>query len=281
MSWFERLILKLMHFFRAEPRPSERGLSKSSDDTYSANRLAFRGRRTVAIDCETTGLSAHAGDRIVTFAAVELGPDGKLSSNRLYLIFNPQRKSHARARRVHGYTEDLLSHQDSFSEHITSILTFLDGALLIGHNVTFDIDFLNVELRRCNMPPLSNKSACTLQMWRIRKPGFPASLDAVAELLGLSDAIDRKRHDALQDAALSLAVFNYLEFGDDRATVITRASEPQNLRAPPSPKGGQARTLTVEQAREACQRLGTMTAAARELGVSPTTIKNRLSAHER
>jgi len=34
---------------------------------------------------------------------------------------------------------------------------FVNGAVLIGHNVAFDLRMLNAELQRLNMPPVPGK----------------------------------------------------------------------------------------------------------------------------
>ena len=58
------------------------------------------------IDYETTGFSPQRGDRIVSFAALELIddiPTGKC----INLIFNPGRKSYPAALRVHGLSDEM------------------------------------------------------------------------------------------------------------------------------------------------------------------------------
>ncbi len=250
----------------------------SSTPTASAPLGTSRDpmRRVVAIDCETTGLSPIRGDRIVTFAAIELTSEGKLGDQALHLVFNPERKSHPRAAQVHGYRSSLLALQDHFSDHAFEIRNFIGDALIVGHNVTFDIGFLNSEFLLCSLPPLENEWVCTMHMWRAAKPGHKSSLDAVTDLLGISDQIERTKHDALQDAYLSLAIYKYLKLGDERVTIIRKSSTPDNLKKPEPTQNQNARHITVEQAVEAYERLGTYKAAAHELGVSPPTIRNRL-----
>ena len=171
----------------------------------SCSPAAFSGRNVV-IDCETTGLSPHGGDRMVSFAAIETF-GGEPSGRFLYLVFNPDRKCHPAAQRVHGLADHLLSFQPSFAEHAQDVQDFVGDAPLVGHNVWFDIGFLSAEFARCGIPCIGNPHVCTMQAFRRRFPGIRASLDAACTVLKVDIGARAAHHGAWVDASLALAVF--------------------------------------------------------------------------
>src|SRR5690349_3906988 len=88
-------------------------------------------KRALVIDCETTGLSPERGDRIVSFAALELINDGP-TGEATHLIFSPGCKCHPAATRVHGLSDHLLSHQEPFEKRAREIADWIGDALVIG-----------------------------------------------------------------------------------------------------------------------------------------------------
>jgi DNA polymerase III subunit epsilon len=243
----------------------------------------FFGRRTVAIDVETTGLDPFAGEhRVITFAGVEF-VDGIGPRAVMYLIFNPERASDRAAREVHGFDSFLLAHQDGFGSWASEIRDWIGDADVVAHNASFDIDFLNEEFRRANVRPIeSDRVSCTMTMFRnhfeargMRPPS--ARLDNVCSHFGLGP--DRgKVHSAVEDAVLCASAYFTLKTGFVRKLRIVEALEPSNLKPPPFPPKRNAREVTREMALEAMAQYKTKTAAAKALGVSPTTIAKRLNS---
>ena len=102
--------------------------------------------REVVLDTETTGLDPEKGDRIVEIGAVELNnhlPTGKT----YHKYINPKRAMPAEAFAVHGLGDDFLKDKPDFSEIVDGFLNFVADAKLIIHNASFDMKFINAELR--------------------------------------------------------------------------------------------------------------------------------------
>lgn len=257
----------------------DRFFGRKSDEARSAQEHPRALRAFVSIDCETTGLDPFSGDRIVSFGAVKSRSIGYFEET-LHYIFDPERPSHPKAAAVHGYSRSILSKQEKFSHRAQEIRNWIGDAVVVGHNVQFDLNFLNMEFERCGIPRLQNHAVCTMQMWREQKPGYRASLDAVCSYLGFSEKIARKKHDALQDAALALAAYHYLRFKQKEVQLIGEASVPQNFIAAVKSRNQKSRELTPAQAQEAYLTHGSYSAAARAVGVSATTIKNRIAQLE-
>ena len=159
--------------------------------------------RQIFLDTETTGLSAEAGDRVIEIGCVEM-VNRRLTGNNLHLYVNPDRRSHEDAVKVHGLTEEFLADKPRFEAVAEQVLDYLAGAELVIHNASFDIGFLNEELRRLGRPKMSGHVAGvtdSLLMAREMFPGKSNSLDALCKRLEV-DHSNRTLHGALLDAGL-------------------------------------------------------------------------------
>lgn len=155
-------------------------------------------------DTETTGLEPAAGDRIVEIAAVRLDP-GK--EKRVFQsLIDPQREISPEAFRVNGITPLMLKGAPCMSEVIGDFLEFARGACLCSYNASFDIGFLNHELK------LSGKGhfdqGPVIDVLLMAKKIMPRlerhALWFVAESLGIKGA---QAHRALSDVELTQDVF--------------------------------------------------------------------------
>lgn len=194
-------------------------------------RTQSSARRFVVIDCETTGLSPAGGDRMVSFAAIELAeaaPTGRCLS----LIFNPGRKSNPHALKVHGLPDHLLRHQEPFHSVAADIHAFLEGAVLVGHNVGFDIEFLRHEFRLCGRSWVPGQSVCTMQHARGQVAGR-VSLDAVATLFGIDVGIRARFHGAFVDAEITSRLFQKMILGSAEMLAVPHLAPTNQIDPPP------------------------------------------------
>ena len=96
----------------------------------------------IILDTETTGLSTLEKHRIVEIGCIEL-KDQIPTNNIFHQYINPQRKVSEVAFKVHGYTDEFLSHKKTFSEISNDFLNFIKNKKIIIHNAPFDLSFLN------------------------------------------------------------------------------------------------------------------------------------------
>jgi DNA polymerase-3 subunit epsilon len=172
--------------------------------------------RQIFLDTETTGLSPESGDRMVEIGCVEMD-NRRLTGRHLHFYLNPQRKNGEGAVAVHGLTDDFLADKPLFAHVVDEVIEFVRGAEIIIHNASFDVGFLNEELRRCNKPKFSTHVAAitdTLAMARDQFPGKSNSLDALCKRLEV-DNTNRTLHGALIDANLLAEVYIRLTRGQD------------------------------------------------------------------
>lgn len=98
--------------------------------------------RWAVIDTETTGFSRH--DRIVEFACVTV-LDGQIVEEYETLV-QPNRDPGPV--HIHGVTPSMLEAAPEFESVAGDIATRLHGALLVAHNISFDLRMLNQEIGR-------------------------------------------------------------------------------------------------------------------------------------
>lgn len=173
--------------------------------------------REIIFDTETTGMDPLKGDRVIEFGALELighMPTGK----HLHLYINPERDVPADAVAVHGLTAEFLADKPIFAEVVDQILDFVGDDILIAHNASFDMMFMNAEFSRLGFPRVDKKRVIdTLAMARQKFPGSPASLDALCKRFNIDNS-NRTLHGALLDSELLAAV--YLELLGGRQTTL-------------------------------------------------------------
>jgi DNA polymerase-3 subunit epsilon len=106
-----------------------------------------------------------------------------------------------------------LSDKPLFIDIAQQLIDFIGDDVLVIHNAPFDVGFLNAELSRCKIAPLSmDRVIDTLPLARQKFPGAQASLDALCRRFDI-DNTHRDLHGALVDADLLASVFVELKGG--------------------------------------------------------------------
>ncbi|MEX0971435.1 MAG: DNA polymerase III subunit epsilon [Paracoccaceae bacterium] len=162
--------------------------------------------REIVLDTETTGLDPEKGDRLVEIGCVELlnhMPTGKT----YHQYINPQRDMPIEAFNVHGLSEEFLSDKPLFAEIVPAFREFIGDARLVIHNASFDMKFLNAELRWAELDPIPMAQALdTLEIARRKYPGAQNSLDALCRRFNIDNS-SRVLHGALLDSEILAEVY--------------------------------------------------------------------------
>ena len=111
---------------------------------------SFSSQILVAVDVETTGLSAIHGDRICEVGIVS-AQDGQVLETYQTLV-NPQRSISPGAARVNGLRDEDVCHAPRFEEIADQVLERVDGAVLVCHNAPFDLGFLEAMAETLDSP---------------------------------------------------------------------------------------------------------------------------------
>jgi len=114
--------------------------------------------RQIILDTETTGLDPALGHRIIEVGCLEM-INRRLTKRSFHHYLQPDREVDAGAMAVHGITNEFLRDKPRFADIAEAFLTFIDGAELVIHNASFDLGFLNAELRRLKRPKIETLAA--------------------------------------------------------------------------------------------------------------------------
>ena len=165
----------------------------------------------VILDTETTGLSTLEKHRIVEICCIEL--NNQIPTNKIFHKYiNPQRPVSDEAYKIHGHSNEFLSGKKTFSEISEVFLNFIKDKKIIIHNASFDLSFINYELKLINQKPVDKKNVIdTLEIARIKYPGSQNSLDALCKRFNIDNS-KREKHNALIDCHLLKEIyFNLLD----------------------------------------------------------------------
>lgn len=158
------------------------------------------GRVYVALDLETTGLTPDR-DAIIEIGAVKFRDGDELASWSTFV--NPNRELPAKIQHITGIKPEELRGAPSLFSVARPLVDFVGDAPVIGHNIGFDMRFLNKHGLLVDHPTLD-----TFELASILMPEAPHyNLSALAEQVEVEQ--DR-RHRALDDAQATRGLFRAL-----------------------------------------------------------------------
>lgn len=166
----------------------------------------------VCLDIETTGLTRN--DKVTQIAGVKVVNDTIVDTFESYVNIGDT-KLPIQISYLTGITEEMLEYAPSFNDVADSLIEFVDGLSLIGHNITsFDLPFLarnGLDLRN---------------LLAVDTVGFakasPLGLDN-HKLETLMDyyGINTTAHNALNDSLATVEIYNALKNKDYRRRTIS------------------------------------------------------------
>lgn len=176
-------------------------------------------RGYAVLDFETTGLSPKRGDRILEVGAVYMNADLTIDRG-IETLVNPQRD--VGPTHVHGVTARDVFDAPTFDQIAPALLDMLDGRVIVGHNISFDLRFLVAELEREGYEVPEIVAIDTMQVARtLLKQDPPPSFklhDLSAHLgYGIREVFDhvgldqRPEHSAFGDALVTAYVLGDLQ----------------------------------------------------------------------
>ena len=171
--------------------------------TADAGSLALEEAPYVVFDVETTGSAAGKGGAITEFGALKL-VRGEVVDQFSTLV-DPGRPIDPFVVRLTGITDRMVSNAPTISEVMPRFEEFVEGCVLVGHNVHFDCSFVTAAR---SGTPLPNEVLDTLKLARSLIPGLKRyRLSALVRHFGVRQA---PNHRALSDAAATTEVFRRL-----------------------------------------------------------------------
>jgi DNA polymerase-3 subunit epsilon len=158
------------------------------------------------IDLETTGFSPNRGDKIVEIGIITTDMQGNVIESYETLI-NPNRD--VGATNIHGITADMVKNAPKIEDVIDDIKYHLHNKTIVGHNLDFDLRFINHEFERLLKKQSEIKGLCTIQMSKVLLPDLPARrLECFCEYFDIQNTLV---HSALGDCETTCQLFHILK----------------------------------------------------------------------
>jgi DNA polymerase III epsilon subunit family exonuclease len=198
------------------------------------------GRELVVIDVETTGTDPSVSD-LVEIAAVKV-KGGKIT-DRWSTLVNPGRP--IIGHQMHGLTDADVANAPSPAEAVQQALDYIGDAVVVGHNVGFDLGFLERALPSAKLEP-----GRYLDTLVVAREGYPEVGQYKLETLSSFFGIDlTQNHRALPDAEATASLLLWFA-GDLPGRIETLKSDiADSIRA--NRDGGDAKALLEAARRKA------------------------------
>ena len=157
-----------------------------------------------AFDTETTGLQPSQGDEIIQIGALRV-EDGHVCADEAFeALIDPQRPINPESEKIHGIRDEQVRGKPTITQVLPEFYDFCEGSVLLGHNVAFDMRFLQMKEASCRVV-FRQPVIDTLLLSAVAYPNqVHHSLESSMGLLGVSI---EHRHSAYSDAVATAQVF--------------------------------------------------------------------------
>ena len=162
----------------------------------------------ISLDTETTGLEPGNNGRIIAIACCKVF-DNKLTDDIFHEYINPT-ISVGTSEEITGISDDMLKDKPIFREIVEEFLEFIKGSTLVIHNASFDLSFLNYELKLAGFDTRAEDICDVIDSLEIAKQKFPDemhNIDSLSRFLGVIEEGDGEICDVRYDAQLTARVF--------------------------------------------------------------------------
>lgn len=177
--------------------------------TAIARQPTLRDVKVAVVDVETSGLSPEE-HHLLQVAVVVVDATGAVLQHWSSDIRPPGGLlGDVGPRDIHGLTRRRLWRAPRVDDVLRSLQPLLADAIVAGHNIDFDLAFLDEASRRCGIPLSTTPSLCTLELSRRLDPQRRRRhrLGDLCDFYGI--ALDRP-HDALADALATATLLSHL-----------------------------------------------------------------------
>lgn len=157
------------------------------------------------VDTETTG-SRAGEDRLIEVGAVRM--IGGEVVDEFQQLIDPGRAVPRRITRLTGISTAMVYGQPTVPEVMPQFREFLGDAIMVAHNLPFDLRFLDLGMDEAGLPPIHNPALDTLRLARRLLSALPSKgLSRLTEHFGIEV---HGRHRALGDADATAELLSIL-----------------------------------------------------------------------
>lgn len=134
---------------------------------YNTTDLDLNEGTYIVFDVETTGLSSTY-DVIIELAGVKMHHGEPIDTFESFA--NPHRKLPDKIIEITGITDDMLVDAPEIDDVLKQFHDWVGDSVLVAHNATFDIGFLNQGYAKIDLPSIKNPIIDTLELARFLLP---------------------------------------------------------------------------------------------------------------
>ncbi|MEZ2715189.1 PolC-type DNA polymerase III [Niallia circulans] len=134
---------------------------------YNPKDIDLEDATYVVFDVETTGLSA-VYNTIIELAAVKIH-NGEII-DRFESFANPHHRLSATTINLTGITDDMVESAPEIDIVLRKFADWTGDSILVAHNASFDVGFLNVGYQKAGLPKSTNAVIDTLELGRFLYP---------------------------------------------------------------------------------------------------------------
>ncbi|MBP1043297.1 PolC-type DNA polymerase III [Vagococcus sp. BWB3-3] len=150
---------------------------------YNSRHIELTDATYVVFDVETTGLSA-VYDTIIELAAVKMHKGNVIETFEQFI--NPGHPLSQTTINLTGITDDMVRNSKSEEEVLKMFREFCGEDILVAHNASFDMGFLNTSYEKYDIPEAPNSVIDTLELSRFLHPDWKSHrLNTIAKKYGV------------------------------------------------------------------------------------------------
>lgn len=138
---------------------------------YDEQHIYLEDATYVVFDVETTGFS-NVYDTIIELAAVKI-KNGEVIE-RFERFANPHRPLTAKIIELTHITDDMLVNAPEIEDVIREFHEFIDDAIVVAHNASFDLGFLYVAYKKAGLQHVTHPAIDTVELSRLVNPDMKA-----------------------------------------------------------------------------------------------------------
>lgn len=185
---------------------------QDKEKTFDSSAELLRSLNFCVIDLETTGGNPDT-EKIIEIGMVKI-ENRKITEERSFLV-NPLKEIPDFVQKLTGIKKADVEHSPKIEEVIDEIISFIGDSILVAHNTSFDIPFLNGVLKKLQRPVLENKVICTNIMTKYMIPDIMSSnLNYMSQMFDISHS---QAHRAIEDArATGMLLLKYMDIFESK-----------------------------------------------------------------
>lgn len=161
--------------------------------------------REIVLKIETTGLVFEQGNKIIEIAAIELV--NHIATGKYYhQIINPNIDNHLTTKSLKDFP--------TFAQIAYDFVTFIGSDVIVGHNISYDIGFINNELKELGYSGYDKENMIdTLEMFNEKYPKWHNTLYHLCKRFHICENIKTdtiRKSSPMQIAEIEVQVYTIL-----------------------------------------------------------------------